>query len=276
MKALTCWEHTSKYFVRELKIQLMNKIKGLILLLLIIGYSGCTKVTEPNDDGNSIEYSHRLNPGSSANDFLSDDTFKELVIEIDYMGSHAPNSQALDSLQVFLEQQLHKTKITILEPTQIPSGGQSTYSADDVRRLEANHRSTYTDSTLAAYMIIVDGRFEQNNVLGIAYYNTSNAFFGLAYEDATSGFSAPSRYLTEAISFRHEFGHLFGLVGIAGSGTNMVNDHKDVEHGNHCTNESCLMYYAMESPDLFEVFLGGEQIPKLDEFCLQDLAGNRD
>lgn len=254
----------------------MRSSTSLFLFLLMFFTSGCyDQTTDPVDNGNTFQFSHRLNPGISAHEFLSSENFTELIIEIDYMGVHAPNEQALDSLQAFLEKRLFKTNITILEPTQIQSGGKNAYTANEIRNLEEIYRSTYSEAgILAAYMIIVDGRFEQNNVLGIAYYNTSNAFFGLAYEDATAGFNAPSRYLTESISFRHEFGHLFGLVGIPGSTTEMQVDHKDAEHGSHCTDNTCLMYYAMESPDLIDSFLGEEQIPTLDEFCLQDLAAN--
>jgi len=133
-----------------------------------------------------------------------------------------PNEEALDSLKGFFEQRLNKTSITIKEPTSIPSGDQDRYSAEEIRDIEQNRRSTFTKGdTLAAYMMIVDAKYEERNLLGIAYYNTSNAFFGPSYEEASSGVGSPSRYLIEATSFRHEFGHLFGLVNIEGSGTEM-------------------------------------------------------
>jgi hypothetical protein len=222
-------------------------------------------------------YSHGENPGSSANDFLSGDSFTELEIEIDYMQGYAPNTQAIANLETFLEQRLNKQSVTILEPTEIPAVGQSSYSANDIRNLEQEHRDEFTsteNSKLRAYMIIVDGQYEQGNVLGIAYYNTSNAFFGATYDEVSGGgLNEPSRELTETVSFRHEFGHLFGLVNIPASGTEMQTNHQDTEHGRHCDDDSCLMYYAMENAGVFGQFMG-EEIPELDANCLADLQAN--
>jgi hypothetical protein len=138
----------------------------------------------PEPESEPDPYSHTANPGLSANDFLADSNFTDLVIEIDYMEGYAPNEEALDSLKAFLEQRLHKTSITILEPTVIPAGGQDSYSGDEIRDLEEEHRDEFTenmeDDELTAYMIIVDGKYNQKNVVGIAYYNTSNTFFGEA------------------------------------------------------------------------------------------------
>lgn len=246
------------------------------LISTVLIFQSCMESTN-SDSGEEIPrpYSHMLNPGVSANDFLADSNFTELVVEVDYMEGYAPNDDALDSLKAFLEQRLHKTSVTILEPTVIPSEDQDSYSAEKIRELEEEYRNVFTESTaddrLAAYMIIVDGYYSQNNVLGIAYYNTSNAFFGAAYDEASGGIGQASRFLIEATSFRHEFGHLFGLVNIDGSGTEMQQDHQ--ANGHHCNNEQCLMYYAMETTDLFGSFIG-EEIPSLDQNCIDDLQAN--
>lgn len=247
----------------------------LLNIILAVFIAACVNNSDDTDNADD-SYNHTLAPGRSAADLLNGDEYRALIVEIDYMGrQNRPDERALDSLQAFLERHLNKTEITIIDPVEVPSGSRNTFSATDIRNLEETYRTHYTKfDVLTVYMLIVNGRYERNNVLGIAYQNTSTAFFGLAFEDATAGFSAPSRYLTEAIAFRHEFGHLMGLVGIPGSGTITRSDHKDEEHGNHCTDNSCLMYYAMESPDLFDLFLGNEEIPQLDEFCLQDLKGN--
>lgn len=246
------------------------------LILTFILFQSCTDTTGPGTKIPKPTYAHNLNPGRSANDFLADSNYTDLVVEIDYMPGYAPNGRALDSLKSFFRQRLHKSSITIKEPTEIPSGGQDQYSADDVRSLEKDHRSTFTKGyTLAAYCIIVDGKYAQQNVLGIAYYNTSNAFFGPAYDEASSGIGSPSRYQIEALSFRHEFGHLFGLVGIPTSGTEMQTPHKDPDHGNHCDNDNCLMYYATETTDLVGNTIGsGDEIPPLDANCKADLQAN--
>lgn len=260
-----------------MKFLIRNKLLSTLIVALLIFSTGCLDNSTGNDDDQEVLYSHVENPGLSANDFLSGETFTSLELEIDYMQGFAPNEEALDSLEAFFEQRLNKQSVTINEPTEIPAVGQSSYTANEIRALEEEHRNDFTsveDSTLRAYMIIVDGQYENGNVLGIAYYNTSNAFFGATYEQVSgSGFGEPSRRLTESISFRHEFGHLFGLVNIPGSGTEMQTNHQDTEHGRHCDNDSCLMYYAMENAGLFDQFLG-EEIPALDANCIADLQAN--
>lgn len=246
-----------------------------VILISLITY-GCLDSSGPGEN-NPQPYSHQVNPGASANDFLADSSFTDLVIEIDYMEGYEPNSEALDSLKSFLEQRLKKTSVTINEPTVIPAEGQNSYSANEIRALEEQHRDNYTSSTesnqLTAYMIIVDGEYNESNVLGIAYYNTSNAFFGGAFDEASGGIGQASRYLVEATSYRHEFGHLFGLVNIENSGTEMQQDHQDEENGHHCDNDQCLMYYAVETTDFFGQ-LTGEEIPSLDANCIADLQAN--
>lgn len=250
-------------------------ILSVVIFSLLMITTSCSNNPSGND-GNEVLYSHTENPGLSAHDFLSNETFTKVEVEVDYMLGYKPNAEALDSLGAFLEQRLNKRSVSILEPTEIPAAGKSAYTANDIRGLEEQYRDEFTsteDSTLRAYMIIVDSQFEQDNVLGVAYYNTSNAFFGGTFDKVSGGFNQPSRRLTESISYRHEFGHLFGLVNIAGSGTDMQTNHQDTDNGHHCTNDSCLMYYAMENAGLFGQFFG-EQIPSLDADCLADLQAN--
>ena len=122
-------------------------------------------------------------------------------------------------------------------------------------------------------MLIVDGEYEQANVLGVAHRNTSTAYFGAALDAVSGGLTQPTRRQAEATVFRHEFGHLLGLVAIPGSGTDMQTEHQDEAHGHHCDDDSCLMYYAVESTDLFASVFGGT-IPELDAQCIADLRAN--
>lgn len=256
---------------------LKTKVTVVMSLLAILFISfGCVNDPQGGDNGgDGFNYDHQRNPGFSANDMLSDESFSELIVEIDYMPGYEPNPRALDSLKAFLEQRLNKTAVTILEPSQIPTGDQNSYSASDVREIEAQERNNFSEeNVLSTYMLITDGYYTQQNVLGIAYYNTSNAFFGPAYDDASSGFGSLSRYQVEAISFRHEFGHLFGLVNIEGSGTEMQTNHQDEQNGNHCDNDNCLMYYAMEQSDIIQQMFNEETIPALDANCIADLQAN--
>jgi hypothetical protein len=247
-------------------------ISLLFIVSLIIYSCDSGSVTDPgnsdNNGGDSFSYNHQQNPGTSAEDFLTDSEFENLVLQIQYMDGYAPESEAIDNLQSFLEERLNKGNITILEPESVPAGGQSSYSASEVRDLEEEYRTEYSEEgKLAAYLLILDGEFSTSNVLGIAYYNTSMALFGKTIDGASGGINQPSKNVVETIVMRHEAGHVIGLVN---NGADMQSDHQDEENGAHCDVDDCLMYYAVRTTDFFANLFGGD-IPDLDELCIADL-----
>lgn len=69
---------------------------------------------------------------------------------------------------------------------------------------------------------------------------------------------------------KHELGHLLGLVNV---GTPLQSGHKDDQHGKHCSNRKCLMYYVVDSKNPFRLLLK-RQLPELDQECLDDLRAN--
>ncbi len=174
-----------------------------------------------------------------------------------------------------MEERLNKQNISLSTPTQIDAESQSSYSSNDVRAIEEEYRDNYTEagsSTLHVYFLVVDGEFGQNpNVLGIAYWNTSVAFFGETIANASgTPPTAPTREKVESTVFRHEFGHNMGLVGI---GTPHISSHTDHQNGeSHCSTDGCLMEPAIETANFFENFSG--EVPELDQLCIEDLQAN--
>lgn len=246
-----------------------------VVLVAVVAACG-DSATGPGDQ--TFDYSHTLGPGASARDFLSDEDFTRLTIEIDYVEGLQPSQRALDSLQVFLERRLHKPGgIEILLDDAIPSPGQSPYSAAEIRALEEEHRDKYSqEGELAAYVLFLDGEFEQQNVLGVAYWNTSMALFGQVIRDHTGGLGQPDTWVIEATSLRHEIGHILGLVN---NGTPMVGepggpeDHHDAANGAHCTEEGTLMYYQVATTNFIANLTGG-QVLQLEPLGIQDLQAN--
>jgi len=231
-----------------------------------------TQVENDNGDNGEEPFSHTLGPGSSAEDFLLDDRFSELIVEVQYMPGYRPLDSSLDELRDFLEEHLNKT-ITMLEPEEVESGGQEQYSANDIRALEEEHRQHYSEgSSLASYNLFVDGEFDQNqNVLGIAYFNTSTAYFGKKIHDVTgSPPLSPSRRQIEGTVLRHEYGHLIGLVD---NGVDMQENHQ--ENGPHCSENECIMYATVNTADFFSNLFDGS-IPNLDDFCRADIEAFRE
>jgi predicted Zn-dependent protease len=153
----------------------------------------------------------------------------------------------------------------------ISSPGGSPYSSQEAFDIEKENRDTYTQgNTLAAYFLILDGEFEQENVLGFAYFNTSMALLGGTIENNSGGFNQPNKETVETAVLQHEFGHILGLVD---NGTPAVQDHVDEANGAHCDVDSCLMYFAVRTSDFMNNLTGGN-IPELDAQCIQDLQAN--
>ena len=266
---------------------LRSSLRAVLIVgaaLLLYGCSDASSPTGPgasdptnggtSDGGSTTQFDSRAAPGESAEAFLSGEQFTELTVEVDYMEGYRPTEEGLDSLKSALERHLAKSSITIATPTSIPAQGNSTYSAEDIRDLEAEHRDHFTQAgseTIWAYFLVLDGTFTDESVVGVAYYNTSMAFFGKTIEDITGGLTQPSRKKVEATVFRHEFGHNLGLVN---NGIPMQQDHQDEEHGPHCTNEQCVMYYAIETTDFFRNVFDGT-IPGFGPHGTEDMAAQR-
>ena len=242
---------------------------GLVLKASLVGVGGCASATDPGGGGGS--YNHRLAPGASARDFLTAADFDRLVVQVQYVNGFPPSNAGLQHLQDFLGARLNKPGGIVLQvgaPLQIAA--QATYTTAAVRALELAHRSTYTSgSTLAAYLLFLNGQYTESNVLGIAYNNTSMAIFGEKIGQYTGGIGQPSQATVEGTVANHEAGHLLGLVA---NGSAMQVPHQDTTNGNHCTDTGCLMYYAVRTSDFISNLLGG--MPSLDANCLADLQAN--
>ncbi|MDZ7849102.1 MAG: hypothetical protein U5L96_21590 [Owenweeksia sp.] len=66
-------------------------------------------------------------------------------------------------------------------------------------------------------------------------------------------------------------GHLMGLVN---TGTPMVNGHEDGSHVDHCNDDQCLMYWAVQSADAIGNLLGNSNPSSLDSQCRADIKAN--
>lgn len=245
----------------------------MITSFLIVQCTDSSTSVNPGDDGGDnsdppADFSHTLAPGHSGEAFIINDTYDQLEVEIQYMPGTEPDSESINYLEEFLNQHLEKSTVTLLQPEEIPSGGKESYTAEDVRELEEELRTEFTaGSTLSAYILFVDGEYESESVLGIAYYNTSTAYFGNTIDRISGGLGQPSRTMIESTVFAHEFGHLMGLVN---NGTEAQADHHDSDNGAHCTVEECLMYYSVETTNFFANLFDGS-VPELGEFCVADV-----
>lgn len=207
--------------------------------------------------------------------FLSNDTYKKLVVQIDYVNGYEPTQTALNHLKSFLEQRLNKSAGIEFNLNAVSSPGKNTLSISEIQKLEKDRRRLYTKGdVITAYLFFADADYDQNTgsrqVLGLAYGTSSMVLFNKTIRNLSGGLGQPSVSTVEATVAEHEFAHILGLVN---NGTGMVNSHQDEANGKHCDNQNCLMYFEAETSDLIGNLLGNS-IPSLDSHCIEDLRAN--
>jgi len=245
-------------------------MKNTLLLTLLILILGCSKNEVSDNPSNPDAFNNRA-VGSSANELLSSNTYKSLKVEVQYMTGFEPDAQAIIHLQNFLTGFVNKPNGLTIVTKEIAANANTTLNVEDIINIEKANRTAFsTANEIAIYILYTNGVYNENNVLGVAYRNTSATLFGKKIRDNSGGLGQASRTKLEATVLGHEVAHLLGLVDI---GTVMQTPHKDLTHGSHCNNQDCLMYYASETTDVLGFLLTGN-IPSLDVNCMADLRGN--
>lgn len=240
-------------------------------LLLATQAFACTDddVTGDAPDPTSEAY-HQQAVGASVSDLLTADQYSQLQVQLVYVEGYEPTAASLNNLKAFLEKRLHKPQGITFSKKAIASPGLAPYSIQDIYQVESNFRSEFNkDNSLSTFLFIADGAYADNeNVLGVAYRNTSMALFGSKIHEFSGGIGQPSRSLLETTVINHEFGHIMGLVN---AGTPPQTDHQDTAHGRHCDVNSCLMYWTAETGDVVTNLIGLSEAPGLDAQCIADL-----
>ncbi|MCX2679635.1 membrane metalloprotease [Galbibacter sp. EGI 63066] len=244
------------------------------LLLTFIFLVGCSKDDDPQNTPNPIP-SNRLSTGDSAADFLSDELFSSLVIEVVYVEGYQPSQQSLDNLVSFINTRCHKSGGVELNMRSIAEPGDGDYDIQEIDDIEQDIRSQFnTENRLALFAMFINGKWHEDTdnsvVLGVAYRNTSFVIFEETLQRFSDQATEPDRVVMETTVFNHEFGHLLGLVDL---GTDMQSDHLDTENGHHCDVEDCLMNYRVEAGISIGNISGGD-VPQLDSQCIADLQAN--
>ncbi len=216
-----------------------------------------------------------VNGSVTPNNFLSDQKYDKLIVEILYVNGFQPTTATVDNLKAFLSQRLNKSGgITIIQ-TPVSSPGNSSYSLDAIKNTENAFRTQNTNgTTLTACFFFADADYASNSgsskVLGIAYGNSSMCIFEKTIREFSGGLTQPSATTLETTVILHEFGHILGLVN---NGTPMQAQHQDAANGKHCDDKNCLMYWSVETSDVVANILGSN-IPALNSKCLDDLRAN--
>ncbi|HYH13870.1 MAG TPA: hypothetical protein VD794_01535 [Flavisolibacter sp.] len=244
---------------------------ALIAAILIFVLTSCTKsiATEGKPPVNKNFHLQRV--GSSARDLLTDERFTSLHIEVQHMKGYEPEEKALQALSTFLNERIFKPGGIRISTKEIPLSKDTLHSMQEIIAIEQAHRTAYSnDKELTVYILYTNGYYVEEHILGYAYLNTSVVLFGRNLDDNSNKFRKLNRSDLEARVLQHELCHLLGLVNV---GTPLQSVHKDDEHGKHCLNKKCLMYYLTDTEESPSILLK-KGIPRLDEECLKDLRAN--
>lgn len=251
---------------------------ALTLLTFIFGCSSDDNESETKQEANIVinKNLNRQETGSSANDILSDNTFKSMVIELVYVEGFEPTETTVNNFVSFLRNRTFKPNGITVERREIPSPGKDSLSIQEIADIEIKERKNYnSDSQIAVWALFVDGQSENDtntgSTLGAAYWNTSFVIFEKTIRKFSGRPFQPNRSLLETTVINHEFGHILGLTNL---GTPLQSEHEDEEHPKHCDVTSCLMYWAAESGISFSNMRNMRSAPQLDAQCIADLRAN--
>ncbi|QDH78144.1 hypothetical protein FKX85_03460 [Echinicola soli] len=249
------------------------KYPWIFILGLLLISTSCFKDNEVDERVHSIKAAKRA-PGISAHEILSSDTYKSIKLEIHHMEGYPLSPSTASTLINWLEGLVNKPSGIQLVTKAIPALGKEKYSVQEVRDIEDENRTAYnTGDELGMYILVVDGYFEKDTEteasLGFAHRNTSLVLLGKRVDENSNRFGKPDKDRLEATVLEHELGHLLGLVNL---GTEMTQGHEDNENTGHCDNEDCLMYWAVETNNIFNTL--NQPVPTLDENCRNDLKAN--
>jgi len=254
-----------------------QKIASVVFLFLfLIGCSNDNSDLDPNGEPKIDKSANLKALGSSANDLLSDVTFTSIHVEIVYVTGFAPTSGTIQNIKDFLQRRTFKPDGVTIATRAVASSGNAPFTIEEIGTIESKTRTSYNvGDEISVYVYIADGSKEGDDntkvVLGSAFRNTSIVIFGKTVQMISDRTNAPDKTTVESTTFVHEFGHLFGLVD---KGSPMQIDHEDATNEAHCSTSGCLMSANAQFGGSLTDFIEGNNIPRLDDLCVQDLIAN--
>lgn len=245
-----------------------------LFLLICINFVACK---DDDSDGNPADPTadNKKALGTSSEDLLSDDIYKKLRIELVYSTSFQPEASSIEAFRNFINARVFKPGGIIFIERQIPDQPGAPFTLDDIKEVEEEFRTEYSEGNdIAVYIFFSNGSSSNDTsnsvTLGTAYRNTSIVIYQKTLEAITQ--AEPELLpLLEQTTLQHEFGHILGLV-------NLENDdihgaHEDPDSAKHCVVEDCLMYFDATNVGRSQLsrLFARRMVPQLDPLCLQDL-----
>ncbi len=184
-------------------------------------------------------------------DYLSDEPYDELAIEVDWVRGYPPSDSALHFLiqKIYANTDKHTVFIDRNASDEIPLRT-AIYDTESIRSLEGEYRDLYKHgNTAVLYIIYLNGLFRDTgagleathtDVAGLEYGFSSIAIFKQEIIDYSDN-AYQQEYMERSVLL-HEFGHTICLVGIG-----YDSPQEDPEHPHHSIHAYAVMYYAINA-----------------------------
>ena len=206
---------------------------------------------------------------------------KNVVVEIDYGPNAAPyeNGTLFPANAQRLFRDSGKT-FTIQSPSPIDEPTKDSVDADEILAIASRHRDVKNSAETASfYVLFVNAKFKdsalnvRDDILGVSIGKTGViAMFKPVIESTKSVLTPNLERFVEQTTLTHEFGHAIGLVN---NGAPNIASHHDTEHGAHCRNDQCVMYWQNEGTsaaiEFARRYLTSGNAVVFDADCLADI-----
>jgi hypothetical protein len=275
---------------------------GLVLALVVIS-SSCKEDGGPGGDGDvdsggggdvdaggGVRLDSGPIPPGGVLDGLYTTAVAEIVVEIDYEPGAEPYTgsglTSGDTWRLFgtnMNALFEAAPRTITYPTtlagmeDIGAVAGEDHDVDAILALAAAHRDDpSTRARRTYYVVFLDGYFldggeRRTGVLGVAIGGTGVIAMFKPVIAGTGALTTDTPRLVEQTTLVHELGHVLGFVN---NGLPMVTEHQDEEHGAHCTNTDCVMYWQVEGTTAIVDFvtrrIGSSDVVLFGDECLDD------
>ncbi|HTV25286.1 MAG TPA: hypothetical protein VMG12_41615 [Polyangiaceae bacterium] len=215
------------------------------------------------------------------------DTDRSLHFELDAVQGLSPRASSLDYLGEFFGRVLDKPDGVVFDTDETleAAGSDHVYTFDELDAYARAHTRDDATGPVSIHVLFLDGSYDSGDggtVLGLAWGQRQIALFQDAIRSGCSGgllgsLSNEACEVAERNVWAHEIGHVIGLVD---NGLAQQTNHRDSEHGRHDVSDDCLMYWAYDSPAMFDVLLSrldsGESMDvDFCENCWADLNAAR-